>query len=373
MKKIILVIMLVLSCMVVVNAETTVNVKVNEEIVEFDVSPYIDENNRTLVPVRFISEKLGAVVQWVEDTREVVVTKADKVITLKIDDDKVKVNDEVITLDTVASIKDGRTFVPLRFVSEALGTKVEWDGETRTVVITDSGQATTEDEYGMTDEEFEEFINSDEGAKVASTDFFTIEDGKIIYHSQGLYTGYKNEEVNNSHFAEINDLAYDLIKNLSLYAKENGGAVSVRYSDLLPYCIDIGYEPTIEDANNPRLPKSKSFQISLYEKPVNEDFTHISIEFNRFWDMETYNDKGLEYIEKEGYKLDKYVNAYKGAIEVLYKNKDVSSKIFNYTMNEYDETMREEYDPNTSVHTYKNITLKNFNNDGYTLLFTTNY
>ncbi len=99
-----------------------------------DAAPFIREG-RTMVPVRFVSEQLGAQVTWLPETWQVRITDGQDTILLTIDSPEVLLNEEEITLDTSAVIVSSRTFVPLRFVSETLGANVTWHGETRTVSI----------------------------------------------------------------------------------------------------------------------------------------------------------------------------------------------------------------------------------------------
>lgn len=87
--------------------------------------------------LRVISESLGAKVDWNGDTREVTIDKDGSVIKLTIDSDKAEVNGEAQSLDAPAVIKESRTFVPIRFISENLGWKVDWDGESYTVIISE--------------------------------------------------------------------------------------------------------------------------------------------------------------------------------------------------------------------------------------------
>ncbi|TYQ15700.1 UNVERIFIED_CONTAM: copper amine oxidase-like protein [Acetivibrio alkalicellulosi] len=116
-------------------ASNEVKVTVDGKLIDFDVKPYIDTNGRTMIPVRFVSEKLGCEVDWDDINKVVTVNKGDTSIVLKIGESKATVNDEVMVFDTSAVIMSGRTMVPLRFVSEALGARVGWDGKTRTVSI----------------------------------------------------------------------------------------------------------------------------------------------------------------------------------------------------------------------------------------------
>ena len=104
---------------------------------DFDVPPQIVDG-RTLVPFRLLSEALGCDVDWHEETRRV--TGLDPVtgreVVLVIGDTTARVDGEPRTLDVPAMIVDGRTLIPLRFFSEALGAEVGWHQETRTVTVT---------------------------------------------------------------------------------------------------------------------------------------------------------------------------------------------------------------------------------------------
>lgn len=90
---------------------------------------------RTLVPIRVISEKLGAKVDYNAQTQDIKIEKEGVVINLKVGSTQAQVNGVTKTLDVPASVKDGRTFVPVRFVSEALNTKVNYNSARREVVI----------------------------------------------------------------------------------------------------------------------------------------------------------------------------------------------------------------------------------------------
>lgn len=116
------------------SANDNIKVTVNGEYVAFDQPPII-ENDRTLVPFRAIFEKLGAKVEWDNNTRTVTAVKDGTTITLKIGEKAININGENKELDAASQIVNDRTLVPVRAISEALGCKVEWDGETKTVII----------------------------------------------------------------------------------------------------------------------------------------------------------------------------------------------------------------------------------------------
>lgn len=104
--------------------------------------PFI-QDGRTLVPVRLISEKLGAAVDWNNDTRQVTITKEANTIKLRIDNRLVDLPGGDITLtDVPPRIYSDRTFVPLRLIATALGVSVSWEQSTSTVYVDSRGPAT---------------------------------------------------------------------------------------------------------------------------------------------------------------------------------------------------------------------------------------
>ncbi|HEX9061980.1 MAG TPA: beta-propeller domain-containing protein, partial [Clostridia bacterium] len=91
-----------------------------------DVVPLI-ENERTLVPVRFISEKLGLKVEWNNEASSVDIKNGETEISLVLGSNEMKVGERRIKLDTEAKSVNGRTFIPLRAMVEAIGKKVFYD------------------------------------------------------------------------------------------------------------------------------------------------------------------------------------------------------------------------------------------------------
>jgi hypothetical protein len=117
-------------------AQLPLRVVVNGNRVNFpDAEPFIDDNGRTQVPVRFVSEALGAEVSWEGSTKTVTISQGDKEIKIVIGKKDYTINGEKNLMDTEALLKEDRTFVPVRFVSEGLGARVDWDSAVRTVYI----------------------------------------------------------------------------------------------------------------------------------------------------------------------------------------------------------------------------------------------
>ncbi len=107
---------------------------------EIDVAPYI-VGGSTLIPLRGLLEEMGAEILWNGDESKITIKAYNKEITLQIWNKRVYVKDNrygdiMYTLLNYPVIKDSRTFIPIRFVSEQLGYNVEWIGETQTIKIT---------------------------------------------------------------------------------------------------------------------------------------------------------------------------------------------------------------------------------------------
>ncbi len=111
---------------------------VNGVTYTMDAIPFIDKTtNRTMMPARFISEILGAQVEWDNASRQVKITQGSTVIILTLNSGTAFINGKAVQLDQPAvSLPPGRTFVPLRFIAEALGAAVEYDEVTGQILIT---------------------------------------------------------------------------------------------------------------------------------------------------------------------------------------------------------------------------------------------
>ncbi len=98
----------------------------NSTLLSFDrVEPTV-KNGRMLVPVRTFFEAAGLELKWDPATKTIEGRSADTSITMNIDSTKATVNGKQVTLDVPATVQNGRTLVPIRFVSEATGAKIDW-------------------------------------------------------------------------------------------------------------------------------------------------------------------------------------------------------------------------------------------------------
>lgn len=167
-------------------AERNIRVTVDNGQVNFtDSKPYVDENYRTLVPVSFIAKEMGATVKWYEVSKTAEIVKGDIQVQIRIGSKTVNVNGEEREMDTVADTKDGRTMVPIAFISQYLGATVNYIKETDVVqIITPNYTAPA-----MQEIEYSKYFSKEELAKDT-----TLQDKPIFETSeiQGMNVRLKN-------------------------------------------------------------------------------------------------------------------------------------------------------------------------------------
>lgn len=105
--------------------------------------PPILFDDYTLVPAREVFEALGADVKWISDLYQVYITCGDDVVMLEIDSKKAYVNGDTLTMSIAPKIINDKTMIPLRFVSESIGMEVGWDSKTRVASISKPAVQTT--------------------------------------------------------------------------------------------------------------------------------------------------------------------------------------------------------------------------------------
>ena len=126
--------MLTVSALAVSAASTKdITVKVNDTVIRFPDQKPIVQNERILVPIRFVAEALGYDVDWNEKDNTAVID--DGKIVLYIGTNKAKINGKSVTLDVASTVVRDRTMVPLRVIAETLDCSVDWIGETKTILI----------------------------------------------------------------------------------------------------------------------------------------------------------------------------------------------------------------------------------------------
>ncbi len=114
----------------------TVKTQTDTQTKTLDVAPFA-KNGVTLVPVRGVFEAFDAEIEWLPETKQVKIVKDKDTIILTLNSKTALVNEKKITLLEPAQTVNGRTLIPLRFISENLGYDVTWVSQTKQIVITD--------------------------------------------------------------------------------------------------------------------------------------------------------------------------------------------------------------------------------------------
>ena len=110
-----------------------------EKTVKTDVAPYIYEGS-TMIPLRGLLAEMGAEITWISDIQRIEVKTDKSFLEFRIEDDEAFMDSVRYSMPVAPQITEGRTFIPLRFVSENLGYYVYWNGETREITITNYKQ-----------------------------------------------------------------------------------------------------------------------------------------------------------------------------------------------------------------------------------------
>lgn len=135
LKKIVVSLVVLLLFFQLSNASSNISIKVNGKYLSPDVPPFIT-NSSTYVPIRFVSEALNIKdIKWDAESGSVTIKSADKTLVLFVNKNYAYINNEYTRLENNALISNSRTFVPVRFISECFNAYVDWDDSTQTVLI----------------------------------------------------------------------------------------------------------------------------------------------------------------------------------------------------------------------------------------------
>ncbi|KZE70217.1 copper amine oxidase [Paenibacillus jamilae] len=149
--------------------------------------PPVVSQNTTLVPLRGVFESLGAKVEWDSKAKKVTASKNDDTLTLNIGSQLAYKNSKPVQLDAATQIQKGQVLVPLRFVSQSLGAKVNWNQTSRTVTISNQVNGSTTDINVLSskplaapvtkvtyDTYYNDFLSYNDAVKLAIADSTTI-------------------------------------------------------------------------------------------------------------------------------------------------------------------------------------------------------
>lgn len=130
----VLIVLVVVSMTITVAKADGIQVLVDQKAVNFDMAP-VNDNGRVLVPIRAIFEAMGAQVVWDEKTQTATAVKDKTTIVIQVGSKTATINGTVKPLDISAKIVSDRILIPLRFVSESLGGVVQWDAKKQIATI----------------------------------------------------------------------------------------------------------------------------------------------------------------------------------------------------------------------------------------------
>jgi hypothetical protein len=118
------------------DSKLAVKVTVDGERIDFKGAPPQAQGSRIMVPMRGIFEHMGANLLWNQRAQTVTARRGDSTVVVTVGKADAMVDGKPTTVETPPIVAQGRVMVPLRFLAEALGAKVEWLGADRTVAIT---------------------------------------------------------------------------------------------------------------------------------------------------------------------------------------------------------------------------------------------
>ncbi len=218
-------------------AATPIRLWVEDRFVASDVNPYI-ENGRTLVPLRFVSNSLGYNVKWDGKKRTVTVSLADTRIVYTINSTAVRVTTagqtNTIHSDVPARIKDNRTFVPIRILSELSAHPISWDKDRRVVILaTDYMKGPiTEEVVNNVGEQLAASVNKDAGQYFSATydaktmQIFVTPVGERVEMYRELFKTYPNFTKSEQGTMIVKDLNFALRLSGNVY-RQTGIAYAV--------------------------------------------------------------------------------------------------------------------------------------------------
>ena len=214
-------------------ADGDIAVKLNGEALKFDVAPVIKEG-RTLVPFRTIFEALGCSVSYSpqKDGNFINAMKGGKYIGLEIGSNEMTVGGASVKLEVAPKIENGRTLVPLRAISEGLDLKVEWDGETNTVSITEK-----EGQYKIKAGHLSKIVSDTDGTPLINLDAaYPIIEGETDFVKQ----------INKEYY----DMAYEAVYDIADEISKDAGSLRIAMGDnFRPMEVSLSYEVMLNRNN----------------------------------------------------------------------------------------------------------------------------
>lgn len=193
-----------------------VNYSINGESKKMDAKPFI-KNNRTLVPLRFVVEALGGEVNWDGENRLVSVNSNGKNIELKIDSPIIKIDGKDVKIDQAAIIKGDRTYVPIRFIAENLDMIVNYINESREIEISSFENKNTEKNIETKKDESSKNTenNNSKNLKTNSNNIINSKNENNKINNNDGKNSNDNKSTENINNTQINNKPQNKINNFS--------------------------------------------------------------------------------------------------------------------------------------------------------------
>lgn len=283
-----------------------VNVEINGQALESDVPPLIYDS-RTLVPIRFVAEHLNAEVEWNQENQEATIRALGKEIVLKPNSSDVLINGEKKKLpyDVPAKIvNDGRTMVPLRFVSEELGCNVEWNQDAWKAVIEIKDQEILDIDIDM-DTHYPRIVVETTGPILYNA--IDLEDlGKLVIDIPNTTLNIQDEnkiDAKNTVNLDVNKYPVEKVRSSQFKVNPNVTRIAIDLDKLIDYEInyfsdgkgfEINFKNTITDLKTEQVNGKQAIVIKGTSKT----------EFNTFV-LENPNRVVIDLMSSS-YEIDKY-------------------------------------------------------------------
>jgi len=254
---------------------TGVGVYVDGKYMEFDVPPTIEEG-RVLLPLRMVFEALGASVEWIDSTKTVKGQLGSTTLSLQIGSKTAIVNGKEVSLDVPGKIVNGRTLVPVRFVSESFGADVGWDPDTKTVYV-----SSPEENINNTGLSRDAIIQKlDESLDILTVDGILPEPYNLKPTEAKIFLVAKSEYDLNLFRALSKQ---DKIDYLNKVVQKNFGSilgcdnieVSFVYDNKMYYRLYTSYEGNAKDL------KLETFKLGMLVNVIEQD--HINLTFKYYY------------------------------------------------------------------------------------------
>ena len=135
------VLLVLLACLILPTAafaaDGQIDLQLDGTALQFTDATPVMEDGRVYVPFRAVFEALDATVAYDQATSTITAQKGDTTVQFVIGNSDITVNEKTVATDAASFVRDGRTYVPVRFAAQSLGLTVGWDSKTQTVVMVD--------------------------------------------------------------------------------------------------------------------------------------------------------------------------------------------------------------------------------------------